>query len=170
MHIEAIPIQSNWIANFREVSPGLYAGARPMLPGGIYELKSIGIKTIIDLEANNDPEYNEAVLAGAAGLTLHSMPLPGLEILTMPPADQMAAIALIVNDLSQRPLYVSCRHGSDRTGAVIGQYRVEQCDWTADEAIAEMRRFHNAEIEAGYRRWVQMCAEKKREADGCNRS
>ena len=47
----AVDIPSDVVGNFRKVSDGLYAGARPKLPAGIALLKDMGIKTVIDLEA-----------------------------------------------------------------------------------------------------------------------
>jgi tyrosine-protein phosphatase SIW14 len=159
---KAIPLIAEGLTNFRLVDDGLYAGARPS-PQGLDILSyAYKVKTIIDLEADNKPEYDEAVECGKLEITLHSIPLPGLEIITEPHWTViLSALESVYNALrNARPIYLHCLHGSDRTGAVIGMYRIDQ-GWTADAAIAEMRTFGNAEIEFGYRDFVRDYAKRK---------
>ncbi len=37
--------------------------------------------------------------------------------------------------------YVHCEHGQDRTGLIIGAYRVKVEHWTKEQAYQEMLRF-----------------------------
>ena len=91
------------------------------------------------------------------------MALPGVEIITEPPRDTVAQIMELVNGKAARPIFVHCLHGADRTGAIVGIYRVEQ-GATAKEAIAEMRKYHNSWLMAGFRDAVEDFYEAKEKA------
>jgi protein tyrosine/serine phosphatase len=41
-------------------------------------------------------------------------------------------------DKSLRPIFVHCEHGRDRTGMIIGLYRVFHEKWKAEDAWSEM--------------------------------
>ena len=50
---------------------------------------------------------------------------------------------------------VHCTHGQDRTGEVVGEYRVEEDDWTKDRAYQEMIGHHyHPELYGLHERWV----------------
>jgi protein tyrosine/serine phosphatase len=148
----ATDLTSAYIGNFRQIDDNLFAGAQPEISEGIVELASTyKVKTIVDLQA---VLAGEADACNAAGISFHSIPLPGVEIVTDPPHDKIEAIMSVVNDPANAPVFVHCLHGADRTGAIFGIYRVEN-GATAGEAIDEMRRYHNSWIEAGYRDVVE---------------
>jgi protein tyrosine/serine phosphatase len=44
----------------------------------------------------------------------------------------------IMVDPRNRPLMVHCRHGADRTGAMVALYRVVVQGWTREQAVREM--------------------------------
>lgn len=44
----------------------------------------------------------------------------------------------IVNSPTRRPVFVHCKHGSDRTGMMIAFYRMTNDGWSVEEAYAEM--------------------------------
>lgn len=56
------------------------------------------------------------------------------------------AVALLVGAGTGDVWLVHCTHGQDRTGYIIGRYRVLHNGWTTDEAYREMlsRNFHPA--------------------------
>jgi hypothetical protein len=37
------------------------------------------------------------------------------------------------------PVYVHCKDGMDRTGVAVAAYRILDCGWAADRALAELR-------------------------------
>jgi protein tyrosine/serine phosphatase len=43
---------------------------------------------------------------------------------------------------SPGPVFVHCAHGSDRTGCLVGIWRVVNDGWGYDEAYAEMRKYY----------------------------
>ncbi len=50
----------------------------------------------------------------------------------------------VVTDEANRPVFVHCRRGADRTGMSLAVYRVVVQGWSKDEAVAEMTQggFH----------------------------
>jgi protein tyrosine/serine phosphatase len=58
----------------------------------------------------------------------------------------MDRILRILGDPESGPVYVHCRRGSDRTGAVIACHRIVNEGWTAEEAIAEARKLGMAKL------------------------
>lgn len=122
------------------VSPSLVRGAQPTAEG-IARLKHAGVKTIIDLR--NEPVMieREAKVCRQFGVKLISIPLDEFNEPSAQDADRFLSA---VNDPDNQPVYVHCLHGEDRTGAMVGLYRVNNQGWTADQAYQEMlaRGFH----------------------------
>ena len=60
----------------------------------------------------------------------------------------------------QEPVFVHCQHGADRTGCMIGIWRVTQQGWTFPQAWAEMRQ-------DGFNpRWTKLTAAVRQRAAG----
>lgn len=45
----------------------------------------------------------------------------------------------VLFDASQAPVFVHCREGKDRTGMIIGCYRIAHGQWTNRRALAEAK-------------------------------
>jgi protein-tyrosine phosphatase len=45
----------------------------------------------------------------------------------------------MLEDSSTGPVFVHCRRGADRTGAVVACYRIEHDHWKNERALAEAR-------------------------------
>lgn len=142
-------------AGFQEihqVAPGIYRGSQPDLDG-LKELKSMGIKTLLDL--NDVQLLEEATAAEELGLDYIGIPI----LTTCPIDESMIAEALgVLSDSDRHPVYVHCQHGHDRTGLVIGLYRVLRDNWTAEDAFQEMLAmdFHPDEIYLEQYFWEQV--------------
>lgn len=117
------------IPNFKQVLPFIYRGGQPMGKEDFDSLRSLGITRIIKLNFENDTDES-----------LHGFEVIRCEI-------------SLAQQLIQRPrrgefskavtsitpgTFVHCEHGQDRTGLVIGAYRVWYQNWTKDDAFAEM--------------------------------
>lgn len=133
------------IPNFSELSPGLYRGGRPSQEG-VAELREMGVKTILDLEAGlfateTDAVKSERGWVAAAGMDFEYVPLGPLGA---PPAARVDAALAIMGDPAKRPIFVHCKAGVDRTGFVVAAYRVKVESWTPEQAYEEMVRlgFH----------------------------
>ncbi len=53
----------------------------------------------------------------------------------------MERFLTILRDPANHPLLVHCRNGVDRTGYMLGIYRIDEHGWSADRAAREMNRF-----------------------------
>jgi tyrosine-protein phosphatase SIW14 len=127
------------IVRFRAVDTGIFAGGRPK-EAGVKILAGMGVKTVVDLESGwfisaTDPVRAERRWVEAAGLTFLQVPMHPLFTPTRPEIDQ--ALALLT-DSTRQPIYLHCNHGKDRTGMVIGFYRVKYQGWTPEQAYREM--------------------------------
>lgn len=122
----------NGIPNFSEVEPLIYRGGQPTQEGWGY-LKSIGVTQVIKL--NEDSESVDNV---PDGMTLFKVQIPlSQQIITEPNAQYLSdAVGFI-----EPNTFVHCEHGKDRTGLVIGMYRVIKQGWTKARAYDEMITF-----------------------------
>jgi protein tyrosine/serine phosphatase len=130
------------VPNFQRVSDRLYRGGQPTAEG-IAGLKQLGIRTIIDLRDRTGLPSAERKHALAHGIHYHRIPLGKL---LGPARATMDRILGILGDPESGPVYVHCRRGCDRTGAVIACHRIANEGWTAEEAIVEARKLGMAKL------------------------
>ena len=124
------------VPNFQRVTARLFRGGQPTREG-IAALEQLGIRTIIDLRDRTGIPSVERKQAQANGIRYHRIPLGKLLV---PARATMDRILRILADPESGPVYVHCRRGCDRTGAVIACHRIANEGWTAEEAIAEARK------------------------------
>lgn len=147
------------ILRFREVVPGVYRGARPERSGVRY-LKSIGVKTIINVDNDIYAVAEELREAQKLGLKTLSFPLSSW---AYPPNNYVDEVLAEMNNPKNYPIFLHCQHGQDRTGLLVGLFRVEYQGWDPAVAYREMRNlgFHRSLIflyeyyksRTGFRRW-----------------
>jgi len=118
--------------NFAVVSPGVYRGGRPDQPG-VARLVELGVRTIVDLEDDDEAIDAERGWALANRLTFISQPMNGLD--TPDDGQVNRTLAQIAGD---QPVFVHCMQGKDRTGLIIALYRVLYEGWTPKAAHDEM--------------------------------
>ena len=113
-------ISSADLPNFNRITPGIYRGGRPT-DEGLQNLKSSGIKSIINLENVAGSVKNEREIAKKLGLGFMSSPVSWIR----PPRDeQVDKILAVMTNPKNQPVYIHCLHGRDRTGLIAGLYRV----------------------------------------------
>ena len=131
------------LPNFHQVNAQLYRGAQPKR-GGIQRLARLGIKTIVNLRSPDERSRAEEQEALAAGLRYFNVPVEkttlvtGLKSLTelrhfnvpvekmgRPTGEQVERVLSIINAPENQPVFVHCKRGADRTGAIIAVYRIE---------------------------------------------
>jgi tyrosine-protein phosphatase SIW14 len=122
--------------NFFQVSPVVYRGGRPDEPG-IAALTKLGVKTIIDLEDDDNAVKTERGWAEAAGVTFIHERMNGLE---KPNDKEVDDILAKMNDPALQPVFVHCMEGVDRTGLIIALYRVIDENWAPKDAHDEMMK------------------------------
>jgi protein tyrosine phosphatase (PTP) superfamily phosphohydrolase (DUF442 family) len=143
------------VAYAAEVAPGLYRGGRPSAEGVAW-LKAKGIKTVINLRHYHGDTEKQQV--ESVGLRYERIPLESSDA---PRPEQIARFLELVRDPSLRPLYVHCKHGVDRTGAMMAVYRMEEEGWSNAAAFAEMDFFDSHTIWRDLRNFVRAYRPKK---------
>lgn len=136
------------VAYAAQVAPDLYRGGQPDQEG-VEWLRSIGIKTVVNLRHYHGDTEGERVRA--AGMRYVRIPLES----TDPPTDaQVRRFLSVIDDPDARPVYVHCLHGVDRTGAMLAVYRIREEGWNNADALAEMEHFGAHGILHDLRRFV----------------
>ncbi|MBI4455808.1 MAG: protein tyrosine phosphatase family protein [Acidobacteria bacterium] len=121
------------IRNFHEVAKDLYRGGQPTA-SGLSALKELGVKTIINLRSDGD---REQTTVHRLGMKYVHIPLDAWERL---PADAVRTFLRVLCDPASYPVFVHCRRGADRTGIMIGLYRITFQGWDATDAYEEARK------------------------------
>ena len=121
------------LPNFHRVDDKLFRGGQPR-EGGLARLKSLGVQTILDLRYERGKGRVEAAEAKALGMNYVQIPMYGL---LRPTHAQIAKALEVIRDPANGPVFVHCERGSDRTGVVVGCYRVASAQWPAQRAIDE---------------------------------
>ena len=139
--------------NFRAVVPGaVYAGGYQYsmpLSGTIWENQ---IRTIVTLlPEGSEDDAREQRTASSRAVTFRRVVIP----FTTPDGEsfsspeeftsaQLAAVETAVSviaDPANQPVFVHCRGGNHRTGAVVAVFRVQHCGWTEEQARAELAQW-----------------------------
>ncbi len=133
---QPLPLCVSNIERFQQVHPFLFRGAQPELPQDLECIKSLGVKTIIDL-VDSPPELIEFenTLATSLGLKFYSFPLSGF---FSPPDESITSIFRELLNAENQPVFIHCHAGKDRTGLIIGLYRVWMDHWDPNQAWGEM--------------------------------
>jgi len=121
------------IKNFYQVDQHVYRGAQPD-KAGFERLAKLGVKTVINLREDSRKSRQEEKLVTAAGMVYINVPMTGLT----PPTDiEIKQILGFLEDQTTGAVFVHCKRGADRTGAVIGAYRVDHDGWSNTQALKE---------------------------------
>ena len=119
------------IPRFDQVAESFYRGGQPHQRGYEY-LKHLGVKTIINLGDEN----REAEEVRSLGLRYVHIPMSPWERV---PESKIQMFFQVMRDRDSYPVFVHCKHGTDRTGFMVGLYRVAFQGWSADRAYEEAR-------------------------------
>lgn len=125
--------------NYRVIDGHIHAGGHPFNPSDDFGnsdeqalailsyLKSRGVKTVIDLENTKRIRDRYKDLLKTAGITRLHVPMSASK---MPNESQWAQIT----EAMKGPVYIHCKWGADRTGAVIAKYLVEEKGYSPQDA------------------------------------
>lgn len=125
------------IDRFQVVNPKLIRGGQPTELSDFDYLKRIGVKTIITLRTTPEQIRWEKQVSNARGLQHRSYPINGM---SYPSADTVRQVLRDLQDPALQPVFLHCHAGKDRTGLVMGLYRVHHDVWHPMEAYSEMLR------------------------------
>jgi protein tyrosine phosphatase (PTP) superfamily phosphohydrolase (DUF442 family) len=123
------------IKNFDQVDAHVYRGAQPT-GEGFKNLAKLGIKTIVDLRETDGRAQAEKRAVIAAGMTYVNVPMTGL---TPPTDSEITRILALLENSKSGPVFVHCRRGADRTGAVIAAYHIQHDKWDNARALKDAK-------------------------------
>jgi protein tyrosine/serine phosphatase len=114
---------------------GVYRGGQPTAQGFQF-LSEKGIKTIINLRAENN---SESKLVQELGMNYIQIPVDEVRPWSVIPPAALAKFFEVVNDPTNYPIFFHCRRGADRTGAFAAFYRIAIDHWDPTGAYTEAR-------------------------------
>lgn len=121
------------IKNFHEVDQQVYRGAQPTEEGFRY-LATLGVHVVLDLREHDQRSLAEKRTVTAAGMRYINVPMSGM---TPPTAAETNTILALLENSASGPVFVHCKRGADRTGAVIAAYRIDHDGWDNGRALKE---------------------------------
>ena len=136
--LDALPVPvkpggPDGVPNFQRVADDLYRGGQPSLAGFRY-LKSLGVKTIINLRHTSSDRY---MLEKVPGLAYEHIDIKSWNLYE----GHVRAFLELATDRRRTPVFVHCHDGIGRTGVLCAMYRIVVCGWSSDDAVREMRDF-----------------------------
>lgn len=134
--IYAERLHANGIHKFGRVDTWLYRGSQPD-EDGYASLRALGIRTVLSLREERD----DRPLLSAYGLKGIHIPMNPAR---PPTASEQRRFLSLLADTALHPIFIHCVRGRDRTGVMIGSYRVLIQGWKPNEAIGEMRYFEHS--------------------------
>jgi tyrosine-protein phosphatase SIW14 len=159
-HREAKPysdsLEARGIGRFAVIERGLARGGQPSAEG-LRTLRDLGYRTVISFRKN--PAERRRL--ERMGIRYVEIPMRAGLFGAAPPSDRdVAQFLSIVADSTQRPVFIHCRHGKDRTGAMAAIYRIAACGWTKEEAVDEMQAFGFSDHYRTLMRYVRAFADR----------
>lgn len=123
------------LGHFFKVDETLYRGQQPT-DKGFEQLKGMGVKTVVYLHFNKKQAAHQKAVIEGLGMKMVHIPMSWI---TPPKKEQIETWLKTVNDPAMQPVFVHCQHGRDRTGTMVGIYRIQHDRWAFSKAYAEMK-------------------------------
>jgi len=123
------------IPRFGILAEGLYRGGQPT-EKGFQSLKGKGVKTVINLRAEDNSEER---IVEKLGMKYIRIPIQEIRPWSQIPPGAIAKYFELVNNRENYPIFFHCRRGADRTGALAALYRMAVQGWNARKAYDEAR-------------------------------
>ncbi|MBC7539736.1 MAG: tyrosine-protein phosphatase [Bacteriovorax sp.] len=154
---ESFAKSNELIINFSKVNDVIYRGARLTSIEAVQYLKSLNIKSVINLQGGDlesdigviipwaEPGERPEVIAQekaaslSLGLGFVNIPLNSLEPITKAEDREIDDTLAFMNNKDNQPVFIHCEHGADRTGLLVALYRV---------------KFEGANVESARAEWI----------------
>ena len=127
------------IPNFAVVERGVYRGGQPQTLEDWRWLYSVGVRDVVKLNTHSEGDD----VARALGMHVYYYPIDFVSQTVGKPDPREikeAADVVYFAHLEHVGVYVHCSHGQDRTGLVVGNYRLIE-GWSKYAAYREMVRY-----------------------------
>src|SRR5215510_5449575 len=138
------------IARFHQVDEHLYRGAQPTEPG-LTRLHALGIRTILNIRDDGDAAVeSERRMVESLGMRFVHIPIKDGNIFNWSrqiPTDTVKRFFEVLGS-APGPVFIHCKRGTDRTGALVAIYRIARNGWDAARALQEAN-------ERGMRPWYR---------------
>ena len=143
------------IKNFGQMDDRFFRGGQPK-EDEYQELAALGIKTIIDLQA--EPEAFAKQKVEALGMRYVNIPMIAKKY---PEAAHVEQFMKLVDDPSTGKFFVHCGGGRHRTGVMGAVYRFTHYHWNYDQVYSEMKKydFYTRWGHGDFKKFVQDYAE-----------
>jgi protein tyrosine/serine phosphatase len=149
------------ICNFHQVDAQLYRGGRPRA-SAYPKLAEVGIRTIINLE---EKEYADAERQAIDNLNRGLPPDRQIRFISCPidsaeieekgiPGDHLKSIFKQMQE-ADKPIFIHCYHGKDRTSAIVVLYRLVMNQKSAEEAYQEAYHYLFSQEDHGLARTIE---------------
>jgi protein tyrosine/serine phosphatase len=126
------------LPNFGRVTDNLYRGGQPT-SDGFSTLHGMGVGIVVDFREKPIDMATEKRQVESLGMKSIDIPWSANH---EPSSDQIVEFLDLVRANPDTKIYVHCRRGADRTGAMIAAYRIAIEHKSAADAVSEMHRYH----------------------------
>jgi len=123
------------IFNFHIVAPGVMRGSQPSEGDFRILREHYNVKTILNLREDKTHNKKEKRQVEELGMNFINIPMNGKEKQSI---EKIERCLSIISDESNKPIFVHCRSGKDRTGLIFAAYRIKYDDWDLKDALTEM--------------------------------
>ena len=138
----------------------VYRGAQPS-DEGFKSLAKIGVRIVIDLREADARSRSEESIVRASGMEYVNIPMTGL---TPPTKAEITRILGILEDRTTGAVFVHCKRGADRTGAVIACYRIDHQRWDNTRALSEAKANGMSRFQFPRQRYIRAFAPRTNDA------
>ncbi len=136
--------------NFKQENAFLYRGPSPSMKR-LKELKAMGIKTIISVR--NNPSEKKAAFAEKIGMKWMTVKT---SVMHSPKQEDIRKFISLVMKPENRPIYVCCVGGRDRSVFYVTAYKIAVEGADPDEAVADMDGSTWHKLWPGFRYYVDI--------------
>ena len=138
------------IPNLRKVHDWLFRGGH-INKDSINTLLALNIKTVICLRSTKKEIAAEKILVENAGIQFISLPMT---YLCWPSEESINEFFQIIETEGNRPIYLHCKHGCDRTGMLVAFWRMAKDNWTFSSAYDEMKALGYHRFKMRHFKWA----------------
>lgn len=127
------------IARFLQVDQQIYRGGQPETKADYDRLQQMGIKYVFNLRDDYDDIVREQRELEKRGMVLLSYPMNPWDT---PDAKTVKYMLYQIAEAQKTGgVFVHCHHGKDRTGVIMGLYRIHFQRWDRMKAYSELASF-----------------------------